>query len=315
LLRNADGLTRLTGSPHLLTSLVARCALARGRVEADISATISRPRAVAFDGLHTVLRLRPGLEPASSSRGTDGGSESWVSPYRRLDEDDPSRATTLLWSVSTGSNVPKRSFGNSYGGSTSSTSFATATLGGPGRACLGARARSPQREADGAQPGRRLLALPPYAPGNRRCRAPARRPRTRKTTPGCVRGEARRETGAGHNTASACRRILIKDNTCASAASPLQFATRPQRASCRVECETLDDVRAAVEAGRTRPARQHVCSRTARALRSSAGARRQSVRGCDPRTGSGGRRDGRRLHSIGALTHGHGHLNVSMEVR
>jgi L-aspartate oxidase len=61
LLRNAAGLARLTSSPHLLTGLVARCALAReesrgGHFRVDFP--VEDP---ALDGLHTVVR--PGREP------------------------------------------------------------------------------------------------------------------------------------------------------------------------------------------------------------------------------------------------------------
>jgi L-aspartate oxidase len=60
LLRNAEGLERLTSSPHLLTSLIARCALAReesrgGHFRADFP-----EQNPALDGLHTVVR--PGRE-------------------------------------------------------------------------------------------------------------------------------------------------------------------------------------------------------------------------------------------------------------
>jgi L-aspartate oxidase len=67
LLRSADGLTRLTSSPHVLTALVARCALAReesrgGHFRVDFPEENSR-----LDGLHTVLRpgRKPELEPWS----------------------------------------------------------------------------------------------------------------------------------------------------------------------------------------------------------------------------------------------------------
>jgi L-aspartate oxidase len=61
LIRDAEGLARLTSSPHLLTSLVAWCALAReesrgGHFRADFPE--ENP---ALDGLHTVVR--PGREP------------------------------------------------------------------------------------------------------------------------------------------------------------------------------------------------------------------------------------------------------------
>jgi L-aspartate oxidase len=60
-IRTADGLGRLAGSPHLLASLVARSAVAReesrgGHFRADFRNTDT-----AFDGLHTVIR--PGREP------------------------------------------------------------------------------------------------------------------------------------------------------------------------------------------------------------------------------------------------------------
>jgi L-aspartate oxidase len=61
LIRTADGLGRLAGSPHLLASLVARSALAReesrgGHFRADF-----REEDGTLDGLHTVIR--PGREP------------------------------------------------------------------------------------------------------------------------------------------------------------------------------------------------------------------------------------------------------------
>jgi aspartate oxidase len=65
LIRDADGLASLTCSPHLLTSLVARSALAReesrgGHFRADFPSEDA-----ALDGLHTVLR--PGHEPELES--------------------------------------------------------------------------------------------------------------------------------------------------------------------------------------------------------------------------------------------------------
>jgi L-aspartate oxidase len=65
LIRDADGLASLTSSPHLLTSLVARSALAReesrgGHFRADFPSEDP-----ALDGLHTVLR--PGREPELES--------------------------------------------------------------------------------------------------------------------------------------------------------------------------------------------------------------------------------------------------------
>ena len=62
LLRRAEGLERLTSSPHLLTSLVARCALAReesrgGHFRADFP-----DEDPALDGLHTVIRVGHGPE-------------------------------------------------------------------------------------------------------------------------------------------------------------------------------------------------------------------------------------------------------------
>jgi L-aspartate oxidase len=66
-IRTAEGLTRLASSPHLLASLVARCALARtesrgGHFRADFPGEDA-----AFDGLHTVVRpcREPELEPWS----------------------------------------------------------------------------------------------------------------------------------------------------------------------------------------------------------------------------------------------------------
>jgi L-aspartate oxidase len=67
LIRNAEGLARLTSSEHLLASLVARSALAReesrgGHFRADFP-----EENAAYDGLHTVLRRgrEPELEPWS----------------------------------------------------------------------------------------------------------------------------------------------------------------------------------------------------------------------------------------------------------
>jgi L-aspartate oxidase len=65
LIRDAAGLASLTSSPHLLTSLVARSALAReesrgGHFRADFPSEDT-----ALDGLHTVLR--PGCEPELES--------------------------------------------------------------------------------------------------------------------------------------------------------------------------------------------------------------------------------------------------------
>jgi L-aspartate oxidase len=65
LIRDAAGLSRLTGSPHLLTSLVARSALAReesrgGHFRADF-----RTEDAAYDGMHTVIR--PGGDPELES--------------------------------------------------------------------------------------------------------------------------------------------------------------------------------------------------------------------------------------------------------
>jgi L-aspartate oxidase len=61
LIRDAAGLAPLASSPHLLTSLVARSALARresrgGHFRADFPAEVA-----TLDGLHTILR--PGREP------------------------------------------------------------------------------------------------------------------------------------------------------------------------------------------------------------------------------------------------------------
>ena len=56
LLRSADGLVRLTSSPHLLTSLVARCALAREESRGGHFRTDFPDEDPALDGLHTVVR-------------------------------------------------------------------------------------------------------------------------------------------------------------------------------------------------------------------------------------------------------------------
>ena len=61
LLRNADGLGRLTSSSHLLTSLVARCALAREESRGGHFREDFPTESPAFAGMHTVLR--PGREP------------------------------------------------------------------------------------------------------------------------------------------------------------------------------------------------------------------------------------------------------------
>jgi L-aspartate oxidase len=67
LLRNAHGLRRLTSSPHLLTSLVARCALAREESRGGHFREDFPTESAAFAGLHTVLRpaREPELEPWS----------------------------------------------------------------------------------------------------------------------------------------------------------------------------------------------------------------------------------------------------------
>ena len=61
LLRSADGLARLTSSPHLLTSLVARCALAREESRGGHFRVDFPMEDPALDGQHTVVR--PGREP------------------------------------------------------------------------------------------------------------------------------------------------------------------------------------------------------------------------------------------------------------
>jgi L-aspartate oxidase len=61
LLRNADGLRRLTSCPHLLTSLVARSALAREESRGGHFREDFAIESAALAGLHTVLR--PGQEP------------------------------------------------------------------------------------------------------------------------------------------------------------------------------------------------------------------------------------------------------------
>jgi L-aspartate oxidase len=67
LLRNADGLRRLTSSPHLLTSLVARSALGREESRGGHFREDFPTESAAFAGLHTVLRpgRQPELEPWS----------------------------------------------------------------------------------------------------------------------------------------------------------------------------------------------------------------------------------------------------------
>jgi len=61
LLRSADGLVRLTSSPHLLTSLVTRSALAREESRGGHFREDFPEENPALDGLHTVVR--PGREP------------------------------------------------------------------------------------------------------------------------------------------------------------------------------------------------------------------------------------------------------------
>jgi L-aspartate oxidase len=61
LIRTADGLERLTRSPHLLASLVARSALAREESRGGHFRVDFREQDDALDGLHTVIR--PGREP------------------------------------------------------------------------------------------------------------------------------------------------------------------------------------------------------------------------------------------------------------
>jgi L-aspartate oxidase len=61
LLRNASGLERLTSCPHLLTSLVARSALAREESRGGHFREDFPTESAAFAGLHTVMR--PGQEP------------------------------------------------------------------------------------------------------------------------------------------------------------------------------------------------------------------------------------------------------------
>jgi len=67
LIRNADGLARLTSSEHLLASLVARSALARAESRGGHFRADFPEEKAAFDGLHTVLRRgrEPELEPWS----------------------------------------------------------------------------------------------------------------------------------------------------------------------------------------------------------------------------------------------------------
>jgi L-aspartate oxidase len=61
LIRSADGLTRLTSSPHLLASLVARSALARKESRGGHFRSDFPDESPALDGLHTVVR--PGCDP------------------------------------------------------------------------------------------------------------------------------------------------------------------------------------------------------------------------------------------------------------
>jgi L-aspartate oxidase len=61
LIRNAEGLSRLTGSPHLLASLVARSALAREESRGGHFRSDFPGENAELDGRHTVIR--PGREP------------------------------------------------------------------------------------------------------------------------------------------------------------------------------------------------------------------------------------------------------------
>jgi L-aspartate oxidase len=61
LIRNAEGLARLTGSPHLLASLVARSALAREESRGGHFRSDFLVEKAELDGRHTVIR--PGREP------------------------------------------------------------------------------------------------------------------------------------------------------------------------------------------------------------------------------------------------------------
>lgn len=65
LIRDADGLATLTSSPHLLTSLVARSALAREESRGGHFRSDFPTEDAALDGLHTVLR--PGRAPELES--------------------------------------------------------------------------------------------------------------------------------------------------------------------------------------------------------------------------------------------------------
>jgi L-aspartate oxidase len=65
LIRDAAGLASLTSSPHLLTSLVARSALAREESRGGHFRVDFPKEDAALDGLHTVLR--PGREPELES--------------------------------------------------------------------------------------------------------------------------------------------------------------------------------------------------------------------------------------------------------
>jgi L-aspartate oxidase len=65
LIRNAEGLARLTGSPHLLASLVARSALAREESRGGHFRSDFLGENAELDGRHTVIR--PGGEPELES--------------------------------------------------------------------------------------------------------------------------------------------------------------------------------------------------------------------------------------------------------
>ena len=149
------------------------------------------------------------------------------------------------------------------------------------------RARAAHRRAHGAEPARPALRHRDAHPRatSTRSRARARRSSTRaRRRPACARSRsspcaaaAARTTASGSTTRSS-----IKDNHLRLGGGVAAAVRRAQETALpvEVECETLDDVRAALEAGAdTHPARQHDARPQLReAVRSSPAARRPRPR-------------------------------------